>query len=183
MIDAELIFEENAALSAAVTSGSLDLGQAKPDMGMLDQDFVVQVLPDEAVGGTGTVTFKLQDSADNSSFADVLACGPIVGNDLTDDFAFRLPLTHRRYVRIVTVVSGSVTGNAMIALTNTYTKKSWNFRDTVEFNEPDPNANVRDSMTKGEADATYRKKTDKINLTTDVSGVLPTTNGGTGSAG
>jgi hypothetical protein len=48
---------------------------------------------------TGTVTVKLQDSADNSAFTD-LETAQAVTNPKAGDFAFLpFPLVHRRYVR------------------------------------------------------------------------------------
>jgi hypothetical protein len=48
---------------------------------------------------TGTVTVKLQDSADNSTFTD-LETAQAVTNPKAGDFAFLpFPLAHRRYVR------------------------------------------------------------------------------------
>jgi hypothetical protein len=52
-----------------------------------------------AAAVTGTVTVKLQDSADNSTFTD-LETGQAVVNPVAGDFAFLpFPLIHKRYVR------------------------------------------------------------------------------------
>lgn len=135
MIDYELIFKEEANLASAVTSDSIDLTQAEPDLGELGGKFVVCVTPKAAGTGTGTVTFKLQDSADNSTFADVVATSAIAGSDISDEFCFLVPLKHRRYVRVVTVVSGTLTGKAMISLKNEHQRKSWLFRKTVQIGD------------------------------------------------
>lgn len=165
ILDAELTFDENANLTAAWTSKSIDLGQTSPDMGMYPQ-FAIVIRPREDFAGTGTVTVTIEDSDNNSSFAAVAATGAIVANDIKAPIAVRLPIRHRRYVRVKTAVSGSVTaGTAVVALSDNFDVPSWYFRDTVEFFEPDPEANVR-----------------PVNLASDkeVTGILAVKHGGTG---
>ena len=56
---------------------------------------------------TGTVTVKLQDSADNSTFAD-LETAQTVTNPKAGDFAFLpFPLIHKRYVRAATAAAAT----------------------------------------------------------------------------
>ncbi len=161
ILDAELTFDENATLTAAYTSKSIDLGQTNPDMGMYPQ-FAAVVRPRTDFAGTGTITVTIEDSADNSSFAAVAATGAIVANTITKPIALRMPVSHRRYVRVKTTVSGSITaGTGVVAITDNFDVPAGYYRDTVEFFEPDPNAS-------------------KVNLESQVQGVLPVVNGGTG---
>lgn len=162
ILDAELTFDENATLTTAFTSKSIDLGQKNPDMGMYPQ-FAVVVKPRTDFAGTGTLTITIEDSADDSSFAMVASTGAIVANDIKSPIAIRLPISHRQYVRVKTAVSGSITaGTGLVAITDNFDVPSWYFRDTVEYFEPDPNAS-------------------KIDLETRVKGILPVVNGGTGT--
>ncbi|MDR0637371.1 MAG: hypothetical protein LBG27_00435 [Spirochaetaceae bacterium] len=56
---------------------------------------------------TGSVTVKLQDSADNSTFADLETAQAVV-NPRAGDFAFLpFPLIHKRYVRAATAASAT----------------------------------------------------------------------------
>jgi hypothetical protein len=59
------------------------------------------------------VTFALQDSADNSSFADIFTTGAIGKATLVAGyivFTIAIPPTHRRYLRInYTVATGPLT--------------------------------------------------------------------------
>lgn len=159
--DYELVLAENQDLKSAFTSKSIDLGQKNPDLGMYPQLAMIALVAEPGTG-TGTITFNLQDSDDDSSFTTVASLGPIKGQDITDDIALKLPFNHRRYVRLNTVVSGTLTLTGTVFLGDNFDKKSWLFRDDVQYFEPDP-----DAM--------------KIDLTTKVKGVLPKENGGTGT--
>lgn len=56
---------------------------------------------------TGSVTVKLQDSADNTAWAD-LVTAQAVTNPGAGDFAFiALPKAHRRYVRAATAAAAA----------------------------------------------------------------------------
>ena len=68
--------------------------------------------------GTGTLTIALQDSADNSSFADVLVLPSIAVAALTAGKTYYLPLPSgmRRYIRAnYTITSGPFTGGTLNA--------------------------------------------------------------------
>lgn len=161
ILDAELIFDEAADLTSAVTTASIDMGQQYPDLGMLKELYLV-VIPREDVAGT-SLSVALQDSDDDETFTTVLQTGAIPVEYFDQDVAIPMPVAHRRYVRAVVTPTSITAGTAAIAIADNFDKKAWLYRDTVEFFEPDP-----DAM--------------KINLETAVKGVLPIENGGTGTS-
>lgn len=162
ILDAELILAEKQALNAAFTSKALDLGQAFPDLGMFPHLFLA-VIPTAEDTGAGTLTINLQDCDTEGGSFTTIASATVKVADLTTDFAFRFPVTHRRYIKVNVAPSSVTTFAGTIAITDNFDKPSWLFRDNPEFFEPDP-----DAM--------------KIDLATKVKGVLPVENGGTGSA-
>ena len=106
-------------LSATVTSNVLDLGQESPNLGSLTKPFML-ILVSKGTGGTGTVTFKLQDSADGSTFSDVINFTQ-TGASIPNYQVFPMPVKHRRYLKLVTTVTGTVTGTLQLAtLDQTY---------------------------------------------------------------
>ena len=163
ILDAELIFAKNADLKANFTSASIDLGQTNPDLGVCTPLYLVLV-PGKDAAGTGTVTLNLQDSADNEAFTTILSTGAVKAVDMTQDVALAFPVSHRRYVRVTTTVGGALTKfTGTIAITDNFDVNAGLFRDEVEIGEPDENAA-------------------KIDLTSQVKGILPVVNGGTGKA-
>ena len=83
---------------------------------------------------------------------------------LTQDVALKFPTSHRRYVRVTTTVTGAVSAfTGTIAIADNFDVNAGLFRDEVEIGEPDENAA-------------------KIDLTSQVRGILPVVNGGTGKA-
>lgn len=106
-------------LSAGITSNALDLGQESPNLGSLTKPFMLILMSKDA-GGTGTVTFKLQDSANNSTFTDILSFTQ-TGSSVPNYQVFPMPVKHRRYLKLVTTVTGTVTGTLKLAtLDQTY---------------------------------------------------------------
>lgn len=161
ILDGELIFEEEADLTSTVTTGSIDLNQTYPDLGMLRSLFAVLV-PREEVEGT-SLTISLEDSEDNETFETIYTTGNITAEKLVWDVAIPVPVSHRRFLRMVVTPTSITAGTATLALADNFEKPAWFYRDTVELFEPDPDAA-------------------KINLETAVKGVLPTENGGTGTS-
>ncbi len=110
-------------LSAAITSDAYDFGQASPASGAYADPIVVVIRPKGATTGADTsnaVTVKIQDSADNSDYADVLTTPTIPGADLAGGLVIPMPIRHRRYVKVVTEVTGTVTGTVDIYMSNSY---------------------------------------------------------------
>lgn len=119
-IDKFLQVSTNQAVTATASSTDvIDFGQANPNPGLSDHaNLVVTVGTAVAAAGAATVTFVLQDSADNSSWADVMASGPIPKATLTAGFqlALAMPPKLRRYVRVNYVVgTGPLTAGSFSA--------------------------------------------------------------------
>ena len=163
ILDYELIFDQNAQLKSAVTTKGIDMGQKRPDLGMLKQFYVVVSIR-EAVAGT-SFTITVEDSEDNSSFTPIVTTGAIASADAKGDIVVQIPTKHRRYLRVKTTPTSITAGSALIAITDNYDSPAWLYRDTVELNEPDPEANVK-----------------AVDLASDkeVTGILAVKHGGTG---
>lgn len=92
-----------------VNSASIDMGVADADE-TGDPEVVAYVLgPTSAGGNTGVLQLVVQDSADNSSFATIMTDKASAANaadmGLGSPRRFKLPIKHRRYVRLQAVVS------------------------------------------------------------------------------
>lgn len=162
MIDYEMILAEKQAFTAAVTTKAVDLGQKTPNIGLLNRPLYFVFTPSVTPAGSGSVTFTLEDSADGTTFAAVAAYGPIAVSGINRDIAFPFPVHHRQYVRVKTAITGTVTAlSGTLAVADGFSDPAGYWRDEVEFYKPDPDAA-------------------KVNLQTQVTGVLPVANGGTG---
>lgn len=199
MIDYELVLAEKQDFKAEVTTEAVDLGQKTPNIGLLERALWFVFVPSDVSAGTGSVTFTLEDSEDGEEFTSVAAYGPIVAEKIVRDVAFPFPLHHRRYVRVKTAVTGAVSTLAgTLAVADNFSDPARYWRDEVEFYKPDPDASKIDLATraKGKAKsavsagwAATASPADsakalasgvKVNLTSQVTGVLPVANGGTG---
>lgn len=110
---------EQAVTSSAASTDVIDFGQANPNSGM-GQNLTMAFTVDEAAtaSGAATVTFSVQDSADNSTFADVAVTGAIGKASLTAgaQVLIPMPIKHRRYVRAYyTVATGPLTAGKFSA--------------------------------------------------------------------
>lgn len=103
--DELLSLAENKGLGTAFTGTAIDLGQEKPGLGALKPPFYALLFTSGATGA-GSVTFKIQDSDDNSAFADVSSF-TLTASNIPQNMAVPLPLQHKRYVRLVTTVSAT----------------------------------------------------------------------------
>lgn len=117
--DANLHLEKYLPAAAATNySASLDLGSANPGMSIEQTEFLV-TLPALAnnTDNSKTILITLQDSADDSSFADVtpLHQVQVVGVTSTGSAAttyrLRAPSTVQRYVRFKQVVPSGAGDN------------------------------------------------------------------------
>ena len=109
--------------NTAVNSSSIDLGVAAPVLAGVHSDFIVSA-PDGAALATGqTLTFTIQDSADNSSFAAVTALPTYVVTGASNlvpvgsNRTFRLPPSVRRYVRVSCAASATAGTSASASFT------------------------------------------------------------------
>lgn len=112
MLDAQLIFAEGQDASAAFTSKALDFRQPHPNLGGRPSPLVLIFAFPTALAGDGTLTLDLQDSADGTDFASVVQL-PLTADKVASaegDVVLQLPLRHRRYLRVVGAVDGTVTG-------------------------------------------------------------------------
>ncbi|MBR0568366.1 hypothetical protein J5J83_19770 [Azoarcus sp. L1K30] len=120
LIDKALqVSSEQAVTSSAASTDVIDFGQANPNSGMSGHLSAV-ITTDEAAtaSGAATVTFSVQDSADNSSFADVAVTAAIGKASLTAgaQIVIPMPIKHRRYVRVYyTVGTGPLTAGKFSA--------------------------------------------------------------------
>lgn len=124
MTDAKLLFSNDQAITSTADSTSTldigaltdDRGNALSEMGPENQKIMLDVLVTTLFGGQGstTLTFKLQDSTDDSTFADTeitsaaLDEGVLVAGYRV--FRIALPPTVKRYLKMVyTIGSGPMT--------------------------------------------------------------------------
>lgn len=201
MIDYELVLAEKRDFKTAVTTKAVDLGQKTPNIGLLERALWFVFIPSDTAAGAGSVTFMLEDSDDGTSFTQVSAYGPIVAEKIVRDIAFPFPLHHRRYIRVKTAVTGAVTKlSGTLAVADNFSDPAGYWRDDVEFYKPDPDASKIDLATRAKGTVASATRADsattatsadsakalasgvKVNLTSQVTGVLPVANGGTGKA-
>lgn len=106
-----------------VNSASIDLGVAANALTGTHSDLLINA-PDGAALNTGqTLTFTIQDSADNSSFAAVAALPTYVVTGASNvvptgsNRTFRLPPSIRRYVRVSCAASATAGTSASASFT------------------------------------------------------------------
>lgn len=114
IIDAKLLLSDNQSISAtADTTNTLDFGGERELSNNYHGAGYVNIVITTAVAGT-SATFKLQDSADNSSFADVAGTTvTLTGAAQGKIFTIKLPKT-KRYVKGVFTVTGGTGGKATV---------------------------------------------------------------------
>lgn len=120
IIDRQLqVSNEQAVTASAASTDVIDYGQANPNSGM-GENLSMAITVDEAAAAAGaaTVTFSIQDSADNATFADVVATAAIGKAALTAGKQVLIPMppVHRRYLRLYyTVGTGPLTAGRFSA--------------------------------------------------------------------
>ncbi len=113
------VSDAQAVTASAASTDVIDFGQANPNSG-INQITTLAITVDETAtaAGAATVTFSVQDSADNSSFADV-AVTAATGKAALPAGAqvlIPMPVVHRRYVRAYyTVATGPLTAGKFSA--------------------------------------------------------------------
>lgn len=120
--NSQILQDANYIVTSSVTaaSPSMDLIQASP---FPTTRYVVLNVTASAVNSTKYATWSaslsVQDSADNSTFADVAAMGPLAINDAatktagTSKISYQFPPTIRRYVRVGAI--SAISASAAIA--------------------------------------------------------------------
>lgn len=101
------VSNKQAVTATAPSSDVIDFGQATPNTGTADAYLQIGVGQTAAAAGAATVQFVLQDSADGSSFTDVVSTQAVALSGLKAgaQFVLPMPVTHRRYVRVNYVVA------------------------------------------------------------------------------
>jgi len=126
------VSNEQAVTATAASTDVIDFGQTNPNTGMSDHlDLSITVDEAATAAGAATVVFSIQDSADNSSFADVASTVAIgkAALPLGAQIVIPMPKLHRRYVRVnYTVATGPLTAG----------KFSAQFVTGLQLNTPTP---------------------------------------------
>lgn len=113
------VSNEQAVTVSAASTDSIDFGQANPNVGLDDRsNMVITVDESAAAAGAATVTFSVQDSADNATFADVAVTAAIGKANLAagQQVVIPMPTKLRRYCRVYyTVGTGPLTAGKFSA--------------------------------------------------------------------
>lgn len=113
------VSNEQAVTTSAASTDVIDFGQTDPNVGLDDRTNLVVTVDEAATAaGAATVTFSLQDSADNSTFADVAVTAAIGKATLVAGYQHVIPMPTklRRYVRAYyTVATGPLTAGKFSA--------------------------------------------------------------------
>ena len=112
------VSNEQAVTASAASTDVIDFGQASPDVGISDLYAVITTDEAATASGAATVTFSVQDSADNSTFADVAVTAAIGKATLVAGYQHVIPLPTklRRYCRLYyTVATGPLTAGKFSA--------------------------------------------------------------------
>lgn len=121
IVDNNLFMSDAQAVTAtAASTKSLDFATATRNIGGGEPiELVVQVATSIDATGAGTVTFALEDSADNTTFTPVVTT-PAIGKAVLvagyEVLRIRLPAGLRRYIQMnYTVATGPLTAGAINA--------------------------------------------------------------------
>lgn len=113
------VSNEQAVTVAAASTDVIDFGQANPNVGLDDRSNMVITVDESATAaGAATVTFSVQDSADNATFADVAVTAAIGKANLAagQQVVIPMPTKLRRYCRVYyTVATGPLTAGKFSA--------------------------------------------------------------------
>ena len=113
------VSNEQAVTVSAASTDSIDFGQPNPNVGLDDRsNMVITVDESAAAAGAATVTFSVQDSADNATFADVAVTAAIGKANLAAgrQVVIPMPTKLRRYCRVYyTIGTGPLTAGKFSA--------------------------------------------------------------------
>lgn len=113
------VSNEQAVTVSAASTDSIDFGQPNPNVGLDDRsNMVITVDESAAAAGAATVTFSVQDSADNATFADVAVTAAIGKANLAagQQVVIPMPTKLRRYCRVYyTIGTGPLTAGKFSA--------------------------------------------------------------------
>lgn len=129
------VSDDQAVTTTAASTDVIDFGQANPNTGMDDRSkMVITVGETTAASGAATVTFAVQDSADNSSWADVVATAAIGKAALAagQQVVLPMPTKLRRYCRVnYTVGTGPLTAGKFSAQIVAGTQQNTHYPDAL----------------------------------------------------
>lgn len=124
-----------AVTASAASTDVIDFGQANPNVGLDDHSSMVITVDEAATAaGAATVVFSIQDSADNSSFADVALTAAIGKAVLVagHQIVIPMPTKLRRYCRVnYTVATGPLTGGKFSAQIVTGVQQNTHYPDAL----------------------------------------------------
>lgn len=113
------VSRDQAVTATAASTDHIDFGQATPNTGLHDRlHMVFTVSEAAAAAGAATVTFAIQDSADGTTWADVVSTGAVGKAALPAgaQVVLPMPVQHKRYVRAnYTVGTGPLTAGKFSA--------------------------------------------------------------------
>lgn len=113
------VSDAQAVTASAASTDVIDFGQTNPNVGLDDRTSLVVTVDEAATAaGAATVTFSVQDSADNSTFADVSVTAAIGKAALVAGYQIVIPMPTklRRYCRVYyTVATGPLTAGKFSA--------------------------------------------------------------------
>lgn len=117
ILDKLLMFFDEEELTATKSSASLDLwdnvGEGKP--------IFIHAQVTEAFAGGTSITLALQESADDSTFTNVLTTHAITTAELKAGYSFKfgsVPRKLKKYLRIHATVSGTMSAGKLTSFIN-----------------------------------------------------------------
>lgn len=116
IFDEKLLFSKDQALTTTAASTDVLDMENRTKVGRGKPLRVVVVVTEDFDGGTN-LDIALQDSADDSSFANVATTGATLTASLTagKTFEFKLPSEIRRYLRLNYTITGTHTAGKVYA--------------------------------------------------------------------
>ena len=115
ILDANLLFSEGQKITGTAESGAVDFQEPGDAVG---QELTIRAIVTETFAGASGVQIKLQTSANNSDWEDVIMTPVIPVAKLTrgaEAFRVRTPNGLKRYARLQYVVSGTASAGAFTA--------------------------------------------------------------------
>lgn len=113
------VSDAQTVTASAASTDVIDFGQGNPNTGMDDlTKMVITVDEGATAAGAATITFAVQDSADNATWADVVATGatPKAALGAGQQVVLPMPTRLRRYCRVnYTVGTGPLTAGKFSA--------------------------------------------------------------------
>jgi hypothetical protein len=113
ILDANLLFSKDQAVTTTAPSNVIDLQEPGDAVG---QELTIRTVVTETFAGLSNLQIKLQTSADNGTWEDVLLSPAVALTKLkkgAEIFCVRVPHGLKRYVRMNYTVSGTGTAGKL----------------------------------------------------------------------